>query len=484
MAENFYITTPIFYPTGLPHIGTAYNIFVADTLARYYRRKLGGENVLFLTGLDEHGGNIAKKAEENNQTAQEYVDYFASEFQQVWEQLHITNSDFIRTTNPEHKQFAADIIQKAYDNGDLYEGKYEGWYCESCEAYYNEDELVGGKCPNHPTKTPVWTSEKNYYFRLSKYQGFLLDLYKERPDFVQPEKWASYVRGLVEAGLNDIPVTRANVKWGVQVPFDPEQTIYVWFDALPNYLSYLHFEKHAGQNYYEKFWPVVNHLVGKDIIKFHAILWPAMLKSAGYPVPQHVLVHGFFTVNGQKIGKSNNNAIDPRELVAKYGVDPVRYALLSEFAVGNDGDFSFERLETKYNSELANNWGNLLNRVIHLANNKEIKFDLDNVSKAFKQVVDERVAKYEKFIENFQLFEAIQEVTQLVDFGNKYITDHKPWEKERSIESVTEVLTNLAYLLGKVNDLYEPILPDSVGRAREALAKQETIILFPKLDGK
>ena len=484
MAENFYITTPIFYPTGLPHIGTAYNVFVADTLARYYRKKLGNDNVLFLTGTDEHGNNIAKKAEENKQNPQEYVDHYAEEFKAIWEDLHITNNYFFRTTNPEHEKFVAEFIQKSFDTGDIYEGTYEGWYCEGCEAYYSESDLIDGKCPNHPTKTPIWTSEKNYYFRLSKYQDWLLDLYKERPDFVQPEKWAAYVRSLVEAGLNDIPITRANVKWGIPVPFDPAQTIYVWYDALPFYLSYLYFNEHNGQDYYKKFWPGLNHVVGKDIVKFHAILWPAMLKSAGYEVPQHVLVHGFFTVNGQKIGKSNNNAIDPRELVAKYGVDPVRYALLSEFAVGNDGDFSFERLETKYNSELANNWGNLLNRVIHLANNKEIKFDLENVSKAFKPVVDERVANYEKLIENFQLFEAIQEVTQLVDFGNKYITDHKPWEKERSIESATEVLNNLAYLLDKVNDLYEPILPDSVVRAREALATQETIILFPKLDGK
>ncbi len=481
MNKHYYVTTPIFYPTGLPHIGTAYNVFIADALARYYRRKLGGENVLFLTGTDEHGQNIAKKAEEAGKTPQQYVDEYAAEFKQIWQDLHITNNDYIQTTDPQHEKFAAELIQKSYDNGDIYESEYEGWYCESDEAFIAESDLVDGKCPNHPTKTPVWLKEKNYFFKLSKYQDWLLEYYDQHPDFVQPNKWAEYAKGLIKAGLQDISVTRANVKWGIKVPFDPEQTIYVWYDALPNYLSYLHFHKHDG-NYFEKFWPVANHVVGKDIIKFHAILWPAMLKSAGYEPPAHVLTHGFFTVNGQKIGKSNNNAIDPRELAAKYGLDPVRYALLSEFSVGNDGDFSEERLVVKYNSDLANNWGNLLNRVIHLANNKEVKLSLDKVAPAFKPVVDERVTKYEALFENFQLFEAIQEVSALVDFGNKYIADHKPWEKDRSAESVSEILNNLAYLLNAVNDLYAPILPDSVERAQEALAKQETIILFPKLE--
>lgn len=482
MNKNFYVTTPIFYPTGVPHIGTAYNVFIADTLARYYRQKIGKENTFFLTGTDEHGANIARKATDEGKTPQEYVDYFAGIYQETWNSLNVSNDFFIRTTDPRHEKFTQELIQKSFDAGDIYEGSYEGLYCESCEAYYTEADLVDGKCPNHPTKTPVFTREKNYYFKLSKYQDYLLQLFEERPDFVQPARWADYVKGLVKAGLQDIPVTRANVKWGVPVPFDPEQTIYVWYDALPNYLSTLNFPEFAAQNYEEKYWPVVNHIVGKDIIKFHAILWPAMLKSAGYEVPQHVVVHGFFTVNGQKIGKSNNNAIDPRELTATYGNDVVRYTLLSEFQVGNDGDFSIDRLKVKY-EELANSWGNLLARVVHLANNKEVEINQsDKVTSDFQTKLAEFVSKTEQHIESKELFEALQVVSQITEWGNKYIDERKPWEKDRSAEDVAETLNNLSVLLARVNDLYTPFLPESAEKAKVALEKREKIILFPKLE--
>lgn len=480
----FYITTPIFYPTGVPHIGTAYNAFIADTLARYYRQKLGKDNVFFLTGTDEHGANIARKADEEGKTPQQYVDDYAKVYQDVWAAIGLSNDYFIRTTNPQHEKFAAELIQKSFDNGDIYEGSYEGLYCESCEAYYTEADLVDGKCPNHPTKTPVFTKEKNYYFKLSKYQDWLLELYDSRKaednDFVQPAKWAAYVRGLVESGLQDIPVTRANVKWGIPVPFDPEQTIYVWYDALPNYLSVLGFEQFAG--YEQKFWPVANHLVGKDIIKFHAILWPAMLKSAGYEVPEHVIVHGFFTINGQKIGKSNNNAIDPRELAKEYGIDVVRYTLLSEFQVGNDGDFSIDRLKVRY-EELANGWGNLLARVIHLANNKQIEINNpEAVSQVFNIRLQELAGQVEKHIEAKELFEALQIIAEITEWGNKYIDERKPWEKDKPVEEVTETLNNLSILLAKVNELYAPFMPESAAKAQKSLADREKIILFPKLE--
>jgi len=480
--NTFYITTPIFYPTGVPHIGTAYNVFIADTLARYYRQKLGRDNVFFLTGTDEHGGNIAKKAAEEGKSPQEYVDGYAEIFQNIWKNLNISNDYFVRTTNPEHERFAQELIQKSYDNGDIYEGEYEGWYCESCEAYYAESDLIDGKCPNHPTKSPVFTKEKNYYFKLSKYQDWLLEYYEQNPEFIRPVKWASYVKGMVSQGLQDIPVTRANVKWGVKVPFDPEQTIYVWYDALPNYLSTLHFSEFEEKGYYDKFWKSAHHLVGKDIIKFHAILWPAMLKSANLTLPKSVLVHGFFTVNGQKIGKSNNNAIDPVELSQKYTIDAVRYTLLSEFQVGNDGDFSFERLEAKYNGELANNFGNLVNRVIHLSNKKEVEINnFDKVENDFKSKVDEWHSNFENNIESFLIFEAIQLISELCSFGNKYIDDNKPWlEADRSKVELT--LNNLSYLLSKVIDAYSSIIPDASLKAREALEKRESVILFPKLE--
>jgi methionyl-tRNA synthetase len=477
--EKFYITTPIFYPTGLPHIGTAYNVFIADTLARYYRKKLGKDNVFFLTGTDEHGANIAKKATDENIDPQTYVDRYAEEYKKIWKELGISNDYFIRTTNPNHEKFTQELIQKSFDNGDIYEGEYEGWYCQSCEAYYTESDLVDGKCPNHPITVPIFTKEKNYYFRLSKYQSWLLKYLEENKDFVYPQKWANYVKGLVEAGLQDIPVTRANVKWGVQVPFDKEQTIYVWYDALPNYLSIFDFPEFKGKS---DFWNVAHHLVGKDIIKFHAILWPAMLKSAGYEPPKQVIVHGFFTVNGQKIGKSNNNAINPLELAQKYPVDAIRYALLTEFQLGNDGDFSFERLQSLYTSNLANNFGNLLNRVIHLSNLKEVEINnVEEVSTDFKKHIIEVKEKAEKYFDQYEIKLACDEINALAEWGNKYIQDNAPWSLTDKSE-VQKVLNNLSYLLSVVIDLYEPILPNSCEVAKSSLAKRESVILFKKLD--
>jgi methionyl-tRNA synthetase len=479
MSNNFYVTTPIYYPTGLPHIGTAYTTFIADALARYHRQQK--EHTFFLTGTDEHGSNIAKKANAAGKTPQEYVDDYARQYQEIWQSLGISYDYFVRTTNPEHEKFAQHIIQKAYDNGDLYEATYEGWYCESCEAYYSVEDLVEGKCPNHPTREPVWTKESNYYFRWSKYQNWLLEYYEQHPQFVKPTKWFDYVKEFVAKGLQDIPVTRANVKWGVPVPFAPNQTIYVWYDALPNYLSVLHFAEFADQNYVEKFWPEAIHVIGKDIIKFHAILWPAMLHSAGYQPPKTVLTHGFFTINGQKIGKSNNNAIVPTELTAKYGNDAIRYALLSEFKVGNDGDFNFERLEARYIGDLASNWGNLHSRIQHLAAKYEIN------ANTITEVQDNAVAaeldlakqKYHQAFADLEIFEATQVVNSLATFGNRFIAAHKPWELEA--DQAKPIISDLAVLIKTIAELYVPILPDAAQKALDSLESGEKVILFPKL---
>lgn len=471
-----YFTTPIFYPTGDPHIGTAYTAFIADTFTRYAKSQ--GKETFFITGTDEHGGNIAKLATELGKTPQQLVDEKAESFINTWAKLGISNDYFIRTTNPEHEKFAQELMQKSYDNGDIYAGEYEGWYCDSCEAYYTEKDLVDAKCPNHPTKTPRWSKEENYYFKLSKYRDWLLEWYESNPEWVRPAKWAKYVVDLVEAGLNDIPITRANVSWGIPVPFAPEQTIYVWYDALPNYLSTLHFDQFAG--HYDKFWEQATHVIGKEITKFHAILWPAMLKSAGYPLPKHILVHGFFTVGGQKIGKSNGNAINPVEFTKEYPVDAVRYALLSEFQLGADGDFSPERLKVKYETELGGKWGNLLNRVLHLAAAKDIKAGNGEWQDiALGSQVDEVVGRYHTHMQAFEVFEAIQAFNELTSLGNKYIADHKPWEKSDGSE--TAVLQDLLILLNHTAELATPILPDSAAKAKTALETGERVILFPKL---
>jgi methionyl-tRNA synthetase len=483
--KNFYVTTPIFYPTGLPHIGTAYTVFIADTLARYYREQ--GVETFFLTGTDEHGANIAAAAASAGKDPKTYTDEFSEQYKQIWSDLKISNDFFVRTTDPRHEKFIQELIQKSYDNGDIYPGEYEGWYCSSCEAYYKEEDLVDGKCPNHPTKDPVFTKEKNYYFAWSKYRDWLLEYYEENPNFVRPAKWANYVKEFVKQGLQDIPVTRANVKWGVPVPFDPEQTIYVWYDALPNYLSVLNFPEYAAQNYEDKYWPEATHVIGKDIIKFHAILWPAMLKSTGYAPPKSVLTHGFFTIDGQKIGKSNNNAINPVDIANEYGLDAVRYALLSEFQVGNDGDFSFERLKEKYNSDLANNWGNLLSRVTHLADKSSVAWQLQEngrLAAAPDEDVERRLGEvieaYHWHMQNFELFEALKLVNELAAFGNRYIDEKKPWASEHTPAEREACLHTLARLLDVVASLYKPVLPEAATRAAQSLIERKKVILFTK----
>jgi methionyl-tRNA synthetase len=482
--KSFYITTPIFYANDLPHIGTSYTVFIADTFARYYSKKLGKENVLFLTGTDEHGNKVAKTAKERNQTPKEFVDEISQGFKSTWEHVGICFDYFMRTTHPEHKTYAQNLIQKAFENGDLYEGQYSGLYCEGCEAYYKETDLIDNKCPNHPSKTPVMTTESNYYFKLSKYRDRIMQHIKQNSDFIKPEKWRDYIIGVLEEGLEDIPVTRANVEWGIPVPFAPDQTIYVWYDALPNYISYLNFAENKAKEFQKKFWENAVHVVGKDILRFHAVLWPAMLMSVGLPLPKTILVNGFFTVNGTKIGKSNGNAINPVELVEKYGIDAVRYALLTEFQIGNDGDFSFERLEAKYHGELGNNFGNLLNRVIHLSNKKNISINDDNlVASDFRYEVRQYINKYHEFMHDYKLKEAADVINDLFSFANKYIDQHKPWlTNDANLDKIT--LNNLSFLLYQGIICYEPIIPNAAKAAMEALLNQQPIILFKKYEHK
>lgn len=480
--NKFYITTPIFYPTSEPHIGTAYTVFVADTLARYFRNKLGNENVFFLTGTDEHGSKLAKAAAASGKEPQVFVDELSKLYDDTWKELGATHDYFIRTTNPVHIKFAQELLQKSYDNGDIYEKSYEGLYCEGCESFKTESELVNGKCPDHPTKTLVQLSEKNYFFRLSKYQEWLLEYLEANKEFVFPSKWYDYIVGLVKEGLQDISISRESVKWGIPVPFDESQTIYVWYDALPNYRSVFEIPEVKAKGFTDEFWTEARHLVGKDIIKFHAILWPAMLKSAGLPLPAQILVHGHFTVDGVKLGKSNGNAINPLELKKKYPVDAIRYALLTEFQFGNDGDFNIVRLEALYNGTLGNNYGNLLNRVIHLSNKKSVEINnWDKVESEFKSQVDKFKESVEENFNNYEIKLAADVINELSTFGNKYIDDHKPW-LETDNAKVELVLNNLSYLLSVVNDLYSPILPETTVKAKNALERREVIILFPKLE--
>ncbi|RMD77701.1 hypothetical protein D6810_00290, partial [Candidatus Dojkabacteria bacterium] len=315
----------------------------------------------------------------------------------------------------------------------------------------------------------------------SKYRSRILSYIKKHPEFIRPQKWYDYIINELQKDLEDIPVTRANVSWGIRVPFASNQTIYVWYDALPNYISYLNFPENEARKFQDKYWTEAVHVVGKDILKFHAILWPAMLMSVGIPLPKTILVNGFFTVNGVKIGKSNQNVISPVDLAKKYGVDALRYAILTEFQIGNDGDFSYERLEGKYNGELADNFGNLLNRVIHLMNKKEMKINqISQVENSFKNKVDGFISKFDNHMSMFEIKEACDSVSELFSFGNKYLDDTKPW-KSTDDEKDFKVLSNLYYLLSCGVEAFDCIIPSSAKIAKSALNSLQPIILFKKV---
>ncbi|HEY2735367.1 MAG TPA: methionine--tRNA ligase, partial [Polyangiales bacterium] len=361
--KPFYVTTPIYYPNDRPHIGTSYSTIVADVLARYH--KLRGQETRFLTGLDEHGAKIQRAAEAKSMQPQPFVDQMHQPFRDAWSLLECEYDDFIRTTEPRHKQRVAELWKKIAARGDIYLGDYEDWYCVHCETYYTEKDLLPGNlCPVH--KKPVERiKEASYFFRLSQYTQPLLDFYEAHPDFVKPIGRFNEVKSFVREGLRDLSVSRTSFRWGIPVPNDPEHVMYVWFDALTNYMSALGGPAAPGEApLFDRFWPPsgdVIHIVGKDILRFHAVFWPAFLMSAGLPPPSRVLAHGWLTVNGEKMSKTLGNFLAPEPLVDVFGVDALRYYLMRDVAFGQDGDFSHENLLARLNGELANGLGNLLN---------------------------------------------------------------------------------------------------------------------------
>ncbi|HUC86976.1 MAG TPA: methionine--tRNA ligase, partial [Candidatus Saccharimonadales bacterium] len=354
--SKFYITTPIYYINGLPHVGTAYCTIAADVVARYHRQQ--GNEVMFSAGTDENGQKILQAAEQAKKKPSVYVDEVAEKWKTTWAQLGISYDRFIRTTEPRHKKAVYDIIAKVQAKGDIYKGIYEGLYCVGHEAFLRPDELVDGKCPEHNT-VPEKVKEENYFFKLKKYQQPLLDHIAKHPEFIQPATRRNEIVAFLKRGLEDLSISRKRANWGIPWPEDSSQAVYVWFDALVNYLTVVDYPDAD----YTKWWPADVHLVGKDISRFHCIYWPAMLMSAGIELPKQVFVHGFFTIDGQKISKSLGNAIDPVELAGSYGVDALRFYLLREISFGGDGEFSRERFHQVYNTELANELGNAVQRV-------------------------------------------------------------------------------------------------------------------------
>ena len=449
--KKFYVTTPIYYVNDYPHLGHFYTTLIADILARWY--KLKGYKVFFLTGTDENSQKNVEAAEKKGEKdVQKYVDEMANIWRKTFEKLGLEFSDFIRTTEGRHKRGVKKFFNKVYKKGDIYKGKYVGYYCVGCESFKTSSELVDGKCPIHKKEVKI-LEEENYFFRASKYKKLILDYIKKHPEFIQPESRRNEVIEYIKTAFADISISRQTQKWGIPVPIDNSQVLYVWFDALINYLTGIGYG--WNENLFKKYWPADLHLVGKDIIKFHCALWPAMLLSAGISLPKKVFAHGFFTVKGEKMSKSLGNVVDPLELSKKYSIDSIRYYLIREIPFGEDGDFSEEALVNRHNGELVGDLGNLINRVLVLAEKSGLK--KFSGKKDLEEKID--IKKIESYMEKLELHKALNEIMDFVRFCNKYINDKEPWKlKGKELENV---LYNLLEACRIISILLYPFLPST-----------------------
>jgi methionyl-tRNA synthetase len=456
---RFYLTTAIDYVNNRPHLGTAYEKIAADIIARYHR--LIGDEVRFVMGDDEHSQNVFKRAREQNLDPLAYCDRMEGEFRTAWARLNISFDDFIRTTEPRHKAAVQAMVQESFDNGDIYEGVYEGWYCVSCEEFKPEKGLVDGLCPIHQTK-PDWIKEKNYFFKLSKYRDAILAHYAAHPEFVVPETRRNEMLRLLEGGLEDISVSRAGQSWGIPMPFDPHSVVYVWYDALINYAAAVGYGTDDAE--FIKWWPASLHLIGKDIARFHCVVWPAMLMSVGAPLPKQIFGHGWVTFKGAKMSKSLGTVVDPLEAADRLGPDPLRLFLAKEIVFGGDGDFSWDRFEEKYNADLANNLGNLVSRVTSMVQRyRQGALATTGVSGDLAQRAADCVTRYRAHMDVFALESAIAEVFRFTDAANEYIASRQPWAlaKKGDDAALDTVLWNATEAVRLIAALLSPVMPAS-----------------------
>lgn len=459
--QKFYITTPIYYVNDKPHIGHAYTTVAADILSRFY--KMQGEEVFFLTGTDEHGAKIAEAARLAGKEPQEFCDAIADGFKKTWGNLDIGYSHFIRTTDKDHEAGVVAFMRKLQQRGFLYEKDYTGLYCVGCEKFLTEKELVDGKCPDHQ-RVPEKVTEKNWFFKLSDFLKEIKSKIQSGALEIAPENAKKEVLGLFKQGLEDFSISRQKVSWGIKVPWDPDQTFYVWVDALLNYWTAL---KLTGK---ENYWPPDVHLIGKDILKFHAIFWPAMLLAAGLPLPKKIFVHGYFTIDGQKMSKSLGNVIDPNDLVEKFGVDATRYLLMSQFPFGNDGDISLEKLRAVYNADLANGLGNLVARVA--------KFGSQNLESRISNL---ELGEYNNLMRGLKFYEVLKLIITRVQGCNLLIEQKKPWEikeekaRDESLQEVVEEILMISCMLA-------PFMFGTSEKIREILVTGKSEILFPRIE--
>ncbi len=473
MKEKFYLTTSILYVHELPHLGNSFELIGTDALARY--KRLTGYDVFFLTGNDENSLNVERKTRELNIDPQTYCDQMAEEIKKIWRALNISYDNFIRTTDERHIRTCQELFQQAYDNGDIYKDFYKGWYCVSCEAFYTEDELTEDKkCPTHNFE-PEWVEEENYFFRLSEYQDKLLQHIEQNPDFIQPEIRRNEMVNFIKSGLRDFSVSRASTKWGIPTPLDPNQRIYVWFDALINYLSGIGYIDDKEK--FERYWPADFHIIGKDITRFHCIYWPAMLMSLGLPLPKTVFGHGWVHLEGEKMSKSRGIYIDPTAAVKEHGADPIRYFLLREVPFGSDGNFSWDKFIVRYNADLANDLGNLLNRTLSLAKRNfdgKIPQPAEQQEGPDKELIELALSipsRVDECMNQLAFNNALEIIWELVRRGNKYIDETAPWllAREGNTERLGTVLYNCLETLRFTALLVSPFMPESANEFRRQM---------------
>ncbi len=462
--KTFYITTPIYYVNDVPHIGHAYTTIAADVLDRWYTS--GGYDSYFLTGTDEHGQKIEQSAQKKGVTPKELCDEVVQNFKRLWETLNIQNDDFIRTTDKGHEEVVQEVFRRLLAQGDVYKGEYEGWYCVPCETYVPEAQMAeGNTCPDcHRPLTKM--TEETYFFRLSKYQDALLDYYEKNKDAILPHERYNEVVSFIKSGLKDQSISRTTLKWGIPLPGDDRHVIYVWFDALINYLSAMDFPKEDGK--WKKYWPSVRHLVGKDIIRFHCVIWPAMLLALGVNPPVRVFAHGWWTVDGEKMSKSIGNVVDPFEMTELFSRDSFRYFLLREVPFGQDGNFSEMAMASRVNSDLANDLGNLLSRSLQMIQKYRDGVlpdfaEITELDTEIKKLAEATVGEMEEQLDRFAFDEALKTLWKLISRANKYIDETEPWKlgKENNAARLDTVLRTLWEVLREVSILLAPFMPDT-----------------------